>query len=117
MVYICRRHIPCRDISRMTPAHKQCLVFPLQFKSNLEKNKQCLESDNKELSCEVKSLQQARTEAEYKRKKLEAQLQEFMARATEGERAKGELSERSHKLQVGTFSVREPSHGIVIFLK
>ena len=39
-------------------------------------------------------------ESEHKRKKLEAQLQEIMARVTEGERAKGELSDRSHKLQV-----------------
>lgn len=74
----------------------------MQFKTNLEKNKQSLESDNKEMACEVKSLQQAKTESEYKRKKVEAQLQEFMARATEVERTKGELSERSHKLQVNT---------------
>lgn len=72
----------------------------VQFKANLEKNKQCLESDNKELACDVKSLQQAKMESEHKRKKLEAQLQEFMARATEMERAKGELTERSYKLQV-----------------
>ncbi len=74
----------------------------VQFKANLEKNKQCLESENKEMACEVKSLQQTKTESEYKRKKLEAQLQEFMARATEVERAKAELAERSHKLQVNT---------------
>lgn len=48
----------------------------------------------------MKSLQQAKTESEHKRKKLEGQLQEFMARVTEGERAKGELSDRTHKLQV-----------------
>lgn len=52
------------------------------------------------MTCEVKSLQQVKTESDYKRKKLEAQLQELMSRATEVERAKGELSERSHKLQV-----------------
>lgn len=51
---------------------------------------------------EVKSLQQAKTESEHKRKKLEGQLQEFMARTTEAEKAKGELAERSHKLQVNT---------------
>ena len=50
----------------------------------------------------MKGLQQAKTESEHKRKKLEAQLQEVMARATEGERAKGEQAERVHKLQVGT---------------
>lgn len=48
----------------------------------------------------MKGLQQAKTESEHKRKKLEAQLQEFMARVTEAERAKGEHAERSHKLQV-----------------
>lgn len=48
----------------------------------------------------MKGLQQAKMESEHKRKKLEGQLQEFMARVTEGERAKGELSERTHKLQV-----------------
>lgn len=79
-------------------------VCSVQFKANLEKNKQSLEGENKEMACEVKSLQQAKTESEYKRKKLEAQLQEFMARATEVERTKGELAERSHKLQVNTFT-------------
>lgn len=77
----------------------------MQFKANLEKNKQCLENDNKELVCEVKALQQAKTESEHKRKKLEAQLQESLARATEVERAKGELAERSHKLQVNANSL------------
>lgn len=81
----------------------------MQFKTNLEKNKQSLESDNKEMACEVKTLQQAKTESEYKRKKLDAQLQEFMARATEVERAKGELAERTHKLQVNT-----PMHSFIL---
>lgn len=72
----------------------------MQFKSNLEKNKQCLENDNKELVCEVKILQQTKTESEHKRKKLESVMQEFSARTTEIERAKGEMADRSHKLQV-----------------
>uniref|UniRef100_A0A8C3AQ67 Myosin heavy chain 10 n=1 Tax=Cyclopterus lumpus TaxID=8103 RepID=A0A8C3AQ67_CYCLU len=42
---------------------------------------------------------QTKTESEHKRKKVEAQLQEFMTRVTEGERAKGELADRAHKLQ------------------
>uniref|UniRef100_A0AAR2LIN6 Myosin, heavy chain 10, non-muscle n=1 Tax=Pygocentrus nattereri TaxID=42514 RepID=A0AAR2LIN6_PYGNA len=71
-----------------------------RFKSNLEKSKQTLEGDNKELASEVKVLQQAKLDSEHKRKKLEAQLQEVLARVTEGERTKGELSDRSHKLQV-----------------
>lgn len=88
----------------------------MQFKGNLEKNKQSLESNNKELATEVKSLQQGKTESEHKRKKLEGQLQELTARVTEGERAKGELSDRSHKLQVSwtqyfhTASVYSSSH-------
>uniref|UniRef100_A0A673WPD3 Myosin, heavy chain 10, non-muscle n=1 Tax=Salmo trutta TaxID=8032 RepID=A0A673WPD3_SALTR len=64
-----------------------------RFKSNLEKIKCTLESDNKELVSEVKGLQQTKTESEHKRKKMDAQLQEFMGRATEGERAKVELTE------------------------
>lgn len=72
----------------------------VQFKANLEKTKSSLETGNKELSSEVKSLQQAKTESEHKRKKLETQLQEFTARVAEGEKTKGELSERAHKLQV-----------------
>ncbi|XP_077460695.1 myosin-10 isoform X3 [Stigmatopora argus] len=71
-----------------------------RFKSNLEKNKQCLENDNKELVCEVKILQQTKTESEHKRKKLESLMQEFTARTTEMERSKGEMADRSHKLQM-----------------
>lgn len=52
----------------------------------------------------MKSLQQAKTESEYKRKKAESQLQELTSRATEVERVKAELAERTHKLQVGHFS-------------
>lgn len=74
----------------------------MQFKANLEKSKQCLENDNRELACEVNSLQHVKTESEHKRKKLEAQLQEFTTRTAEAERAKGELAERSNKLQVKT---------------
>lgn len=66
----------------------------------MEKNKQSLESSNREMASEMKSLQQGKMESEHKRKKLEAQLQELTARLTEGERAKGELLDRSHKLQV-----------------
>ncbi|KAF3846904.1 hypothetical protein F7725_003982 [Dissostichus mawsoni] len=57
------------------------------------------ETANKDLLGEVKLLQQNKTESEHKRKKVEAQLQEFMARVTEGEKAKGELAERTHRLQ------------------
>ncbi|XP_061534576.1 myosin-10 isoform X2 [Phycodurus eques] len=71
-----------------------------RFKSNLEKNKQCLENDNKELVCEVKILQQTKTESEHKRKKLESVMQEFTARTAEMERTKGEMADRSHKLQM-----------------
>lgn len=88
------------DTVAMNIKHVVVFICLVQFKANLEKNKQSLESENKELACDVKSLQQAKTESEYKRKKLEAQLQEFMSRATEIERVKGELAERSHKLQV-----------------
>lgn len=80
----------------------------MQFKGNLEKTKQSLENSNKEMASEVKTLQQGKMESEHKRKKLEAQLQELTARATEGERAKGELLDRSHKLQVSL--KKKPTH-------
>lgn len=79
------------------------LVCSAQFKTNLEKNKQSLENDNKEMASEVKCLQQAKTESEYKRKKVETQLQELTSRANEVERVNRELAERTHKLQVDTF--------------
>ena len=84
----------------------------LQFKANLEKSKQGLETENKELSSEVKGLQQVKGESEHRRKKLEAQLQEFTARSAEGERAKGELAERSHKLQVPRELTYSATHGL-----
>uniref|UniRef100_A0A8C7UYF5 Myosin, heavy chain 10, non-muscle n=1 Tax=Oncorhynchus mykiss TaxID=8022 RepID=A0A8C7UYF5_ONCMY len=67
----------------------------------------CLVRENLDevLVSEVKGLQQAKTESEHKKKKLEAQLQEFMARVTEGEKGKGELADRSHKLQTELDSV------------
>ncbi len=86
------------------------------MKSNLEKNKQTLESDNKELNNDVKSLQQAKSESEHKRKKLEAQLQEFMARFSEGEKVKGELSDRSHKLQVSAVRLCHINYKRVLLL-
>lgn len=49
---------------------------------------------------EVRGLQQAKSDSEHKRKKLEAQVQEVTARVTEAERSKVELADRSHKLQV-----------------
>lgn len=76
------------------------LAFVSQLKGSLEKNLQNLEGDNKELGTEVKSLQQAKAESEYRRKKVEAQLQELLSRAAEAEKTKAELSERSHGLQV-----------------
>lgn len=66
----------------------------------MEKSIQNLESDNKDLACEVKSLQQARAESESRRKKVESQLQELLSRAAEAERTKAELGQRSTRLQV-----------------
>uniref|UniRef100_A0A5F8G841 Myosin heavy chain 10 n=1 Tax=Monodelphis domestica TaxID=13616 RepID=A0A5F8G841_MONDO len=66
-----------------------------RFKVNLEKNKQGLETDNKELACEVKVLQQVKAESEHKRKKLDAQVQELHAKVTEGDRLRVELAEKA----------------------
>lgn len=74
--------------------------LPPQFKANLEKNKQGLETDNKELACEVKVLQQVKAESEHKRKKLDAQVQELHAKVSEGDRLRVELAEKANKLQV-----------------
>lgn len=66
----------------------------------MEKSIQNLESDNRDLACELKSLQQARNESESRRKKVESQLQELLSRAAEAERTKAEQSQRSGRLQV-----------------
>lgn len=79
---------------------RPCVLSP-QFKANLEKNKQGLETDNKELACEVKVLQQVKAESEHKRKKLDAQVQELHAKVSEGDRLRVELAEKANKLQVG----------------
>lgn len=70
------------------------------MKANLEKAKQALESERAELSNEVKVLLQGKGDAEHKRKKVDAQLQELQVKFTEGERVKTELAERVNKLQV-----------------
>lgn len=75
-------------------------LCPEQFKVNLEKNKQSLDSENKELVGEVKVLQQQKGESEYKRKKLEGQVQELHAKVSEGDRLRSELAEKTNKLQV-----------------
>uniref|UniRef100_A0A8C3NSB9 Myosin-9 n=1 Tax=Geospiza parvula TaxID=87175 RepID=A0A8C3NSB9_GEOPR len=71
-----------------------------RVKANLEKAKQALESEKVELSNEVKALLQGKGDAEHKRKKVDAQLQELQVKFTEGERVKTELAERVNKLQV-----------------
>lgn len=76
------------------------LPVPLQVKANLEKAKQALEGEKVELSNEVKALLQGKGDAEHKRKKVDAQLQELQVKFTEGERVKTELAERVNKLQV-----------------
>lgn len=77
-----------------------CVVFFFKVKANLEKAKQALESERAELSNEVKALLQGKGDAEHKRKKVDAQLQELQVKFTEGERVKTELAERVNKLQV-----------------
>ncbi|XP_032077799.1 myosin-9 [Thamnophis elegans] len=71
-----------------------------RVKVNLEKAKQCLESDCAELSNEVKVLLQSKGDSEHKRKRVDTQLQELQVKFTEGERIRTELTERVNKLQV-----------------
>lgn len=46
-------------------------------------------------------LSQAKQEVEHKKKKLEVQLQELQSKCSDGERARAELNDKVHKLQVG----------------
>lgn len=62
--------------------------------------KQTLESENADLAAELKQLSTARQEAERKRKQTEQQLLDLTARLTDVERTKGDVTERTSKLQV-----------------
>lgn len=48
----------------------------------------------------MRVLGQAKQEVEHKKKKLEVQLQELQSKCSDGERARTELSDKVHKLQV-----------------
>lgn len=81
------------------------LCFPWQAKANLDKNKQTLEKENADLAGELRVLGQAKQEVEHKKKKLEVQLQEVLSKCSDGERARAELSDKVHKLQVRPVSL------------
>lgn len=76
-----------------------CLII-LQAKAQFEKTKQTLESENADLAAEIKQLSTARQEAERKRKQTEQQLADVTARLIDLERTKGDVTEKTSKLQV-----------------
>lgn len=53
----------------------------------------------------MRVLGQVKQEVEHKKKKLEVQLQELQSKCSDGERARTELSDKVHKLQVRTGSM------------
>lgn len=72
----------------------------LQNKVSVEKAKQALESELKDLQIELKTLTQGKGDSEQRRKKAEAQLQELQVKHGETERQKHELSDKMTKMQV-----------------
>lgn len=73
---------------------------PPQAKASLDKSKQTLEKENAELAGELRVLGQAKQELEHRKKRLEGQVQELQAKCGDGERARAELNDKAHKLQV-----------------
>lgn len=59
-----------------------------------------MEKENADLAGELRVLGQAKQEVEHKKKKLEVQLQEVLSKCSDGERARAELNDKVHKLQV-----------------
>lgn len=78
-------------------------VPPVQNKVSVEKAKQALESEMKDLQVELKTLTQGKGESEQRRKKAEAQLQELQVKHGESERHRQELADRMVKTQVRTW--------------
>uniref|UniRef100_A0AAQ5XNH2 Myosin-9 n=1 Tax=Amphiprion ocellaris TaxID=80972 RepID=A0AAQ5XNH2_AMPOC len=69
-------------------------------KVSMEKAKQALESERNELSIELQTLMQGKTDSEHRRKKAEAQVQELQLKHSESERQRMELAEKLAKTQV-----------------
>jgi len=72
----------------------------LQTKMMLEKVKQTQETTNADLASELKQVTAARTEAERRRKQVEAQLQETSIKLAEVEKSRGDVGEKVSRLQV-----------------
>lgn len=69
----------------------------------MEKAKQALESERNELSIEMQTLMQGKTDSEHRRKKAESQVQELQLKYSESERQRLELAEKLTKVQVQPF--------------
>ena len=75
-------------------------VVLLQAKASLEKTRQSLEAENVDMANDLKQLSVGRQEAERRRKQAEQQLQDYTIRLAETERSRGDLGDKSNKLQV-----------------
>lgn len=80
----------------------------------LEKVKQSQETSNAELASELKQVTAARTEAERRRKQVEAQLQETSIKLAEVEKTRGDVGEKASKLQVEFFSAFLPVNYVIL---
>lgn len=76
----------------------------------MEKAKQALESEKNELTIELQTLMQGKTDSEHRRKKAEGMAQELQAKYSEAERQRVELSEKLAKVQVCFWIHRFPNH-------
>ena len=83
---------------------------------SFEKAKQTLESENTELQAELKQMTAARQEADRKRKQAEQQLAELSVRLTEIEKGRGDLGEKTVKLQVRLEAKQQLGMGFRYFL-
>ena len=72
----------------------------LQAKLALEKTKQSLEAEKAELVTELTQVSAGRQEAERKRKQAEQQVAELTLRLNEIEKGRGDLGEKTAKMQV-----------------
>lgn len=86
----------------------------MQNKVSMEKAKQALESERNELSIELQTLMQGKTDSEHRRKKAESQVQELQLKHSESERQRLELAEKLTKVQVQPFRTLE-EFSVIVF--
>ena len=75
-------------------------LFDFQAKGSLEKAKNALDSENRELQEEIRMLSGAKSDSEAKRRKQEQQIQDYNAKLQDTERARNDYQDRFTKSQV-----------------